>query len=99
MNSKEAPQNTKEAHTPGPWRVSVDIQPGRPDRYLVRDSRNLAVCEVFGLDERADARLMAAAPCLLEALRVAEQSFAARCAFGDADLCRAAIAKATGGAA
>lgn len=97
-------------HTPGPWHVGgkLDAIVYAPDGYAV------AGCQTYhGLrDEQsttANARLIAAAPCLIEALRecITEDN-AARLQTGSAaalfrrlqainDTARAAIAKATGG--
>ncbi len=53
--------NTK--HTPGPWKyIAWHGQHG------VHDAMDNDVCETFGEDAEANARLIAAAPELLEAL-------------------------------
>ena len=55
-------------HTPGPWH----IQPGESSRvYLVNNDQGHAIGEIVHTDTRkpADARLIAAAPELLAALR------------------------------
>lgn len=86
-------------HTPGPWRVA--------DRFYILLDDDVA-CEVAKVcDENidddmlgqcdADARLIAAAPELLAALKQIEQK--SRTGHGDfsvKELCRAAISKAEG---
>jgi len=80
------------AHTPGPW--SVDYQ-----REQVYGSNGSTV--VYELNfSKADAQLIAAAPDLLEALKDLKRQYAEHPdAFWDWSKARAAIAKATGGAA
>ena len=92
------------AHTPGPWRA-VPNAPGISDTVI--DSGRMVVADVISrksTDElRANARLIAAAPDLLEALRalvdLQEANEASETKALDFwDHARAAIAKATGGA-
>lgn len=96
------------AHTPGPWTtqatehgITVYSTAGRDVADVLSDGGSEAI---------ADARLIAAAPELLEALRRAEAAikYAVAAANSEADYVRiceiqdavsAAIAKATGGAA
>ncbi len=95
-------------HTPGPWRMRAAI---KPDEFEIRDAQSSGgyapIAKVKG-DKRstieqaaANARLIAAAPELLEALMTFPQSLA----WTDDELwdwsnkTRAAIAKATGGEA
>jgi hypothetical protein len=95
-------------HTPGPWRMSAAI---RPDEFDIRDAKSSGgfapIAKVRG-DKRhtleqaaANARLIAAAPELLDALMTVPQGML----WSDDDLwrwndkARAAIAKATGGEA
>lgn len=58
----------KGAHTPGPWQSGFDL------RVLATDDRATVVCQVSGAPTnpvaRADARLIAAAPDLLDAARL-----------------------------
>lgn len=65
-------------HTPGPWTAKT-----KTTRFAVT-SQHLTVAHVIGLDAaaKADARLIAAAPDLLEVLRLAEAALAD---IGDAD--------------
>ena len=88
-------------HTPGPWFVqdiptaSIYISPagGRPSVALALTKVNVPAGETM-----ANARLIAAAPDLLEALRYLLDNDGDCSADGIAT-CRAAIAKATGEAA
>ena len=99
-------------HTPSPWwvddfgngdvRVVVDPVKGMPPPIC--DGRTF-VCKLYqqderGIDAKANARLIAAAPELLEALQAIMEDIDSE--FGtdyDYNKARAAIAKATGGAA
>ena len=97
-------------HTPGPWKIEVELG-SRHDEFLIaKDAgdrgRGIAIAETRtgSGSERANARLIAAAPELLEAL----QRLSAQCTRlrlpgqpeTDAEkTARAVIAKATGGAA
>jgi hypothetical protein len=87
-------------HTPGPWahenyqgviHVFVDNQGGTP-----------SVCKLIGPDKEANARLIAAAPDLLEALsdvvKFWDSIVPTDCVNDMHIKARAAIAKATGGA-
>lgn len=84
------------AHTPGPWHLF-------PSNKLCIEAKsgNVALCNL-ARESYADARLIAAAPDLLEALRIMVQdcdsSVEVHCVHGgDAiETARAAIAKATG---
>lgn len=92
-------------YTPGPW--SIEKRPG-PIYEIHASTDAVAVAYGTHLDEDdANARLMAAAPELLEALRDVTRSFEELLATsGDPDpgagpfvlAAKAAIAKATGGA-
>lgn len=92
-----------EKHTPGPWKLAEAVK-GRYTKTNLRRIRSEregtehgAVCEVYGIKDgteaNANARLIAAAPEMLEALRVAEESVGDLKAL---EIVRAAIAKATG---
>ncbi len=94
------------AHTPGPWPLKLSVVQGtdgtmHPHAEIGAGRVNGKYFSVSGCISEDDARLIAAAPELLEALDVI-----ASFAFGHGDVCeiiakraRAAIAKATGGAA
>lgn len=58
----------KDKHTPGPWRVVVEEE---YDDYLVVDKDNHCIADILPL---ANARLIAAAPDLLEACKDALNS-------------------------
>lgn len=72
--------NEKFAHTPGPW--SFDTS----DRTILGEDRSLAITTVdcfdrggnkgffFGQESEANARLIAAAPTMLDALHAAEEA-------------------------
>lgn len=83
-------------HTPGPWLSDLTSE----GRYLTiyydeALHRNFSVVG-FGVDQaEANARLMAAAPDLLEVLIEMERSFGTEFVGGPAVRARAAIAKAT----
>ena len=94
---------SEQKHTPGPWYSADDDH-----CHIRRDSDDAVIAEVFEddghcdpvhcrpLPSRANARLIAAAPDLLEALQyLCEVSHTDPRGF---DAARAAIAKATGGA-
>ena len=100
-------------HTPGPWQVAVDIfdNDGMPETAIqaMNGGATVAVALDFGLNNpdmrQANARLIAAAPCLLDALQELTQiaSVLEATCLGDSrakenrmDRARAAIAKATG---
>lgn len=53
-------------HTPGPWRISGHSEDS-PEKLSVEDGYGYFIAEVdFGLAQKANARLIAAAPELLE---------------------------------
>ena len=98
-------------HTPGPWQVAVDIfdNDGMPETAIqaMNGGATVAVALDFGLNNpdmrQANARLIAAAPDLLEALQelvsiVAIHQFSTnnKFAWAEMECARAAIAKATG---
>lgn len=96
---------TKEQHTPGPWKVNGSVitalgdmkltvasVPCKQDRYALAD----AAAPTFEV-RNANARLIAAAPELLEALEAVKVLTAAN-ATHIHQILDAAIAKATGGA-
>lgn len=89
---------TKTAHTPGPWIVTRQYVVGPRDES---DSQGfgmvVGVADVYGDNRNQDARLIAAAPDMLEALKLVADSGKFSC-FDDLawDAVNAAIAKAEG---
>lgn len=86
------------AHTPGPWTLEIgemDYLDGIRSGLTIRQANGAPVAYAF---DAAEARLIAAAPELLEALRIARRYVADLPIVGDADLAiiDEAIAKATG---
>jgi hypothetical protein len=80
----------KPEHTPGPWEVNGNaIEGGNMHLASVIDERDIPI-DATEVD--ANARLMAAAPDLLEALQLAAPHTSGKVY----RLCLAAIAKATG---
>jgi hypothetical protein len=78
-------------HTPGPWKTNGDPYVSTAD-----GKRSIAFCDTrHGYEDRANARLIAATPDLLNAL-MALADVAERKGI-PCDAARAAIAKATGG--
>jgi hypothetical protein len=92
------------AHTPGPWRLDVPEPDGE---IIVMDEQDVSIDTIWKqpLDPsewvEANARLIAAAPELLEALEAVQQITSEGNNLVDDDLAwiRSAIAKAKGGAA
>jgi hypothetical protein len=87
-------------HTPGPWHIDHDDRPGMKWNHHICGSNGRAVCLITHSETAdANARLIAAAPELLEALQAIvdqEQSGDEETHMHDmADIARAAIAKAT----
>jgi hypothetical protein len=96
-------------HTPGPWAVDADAYP----IFIYSESETWPLIDELGNEEgckgafiantgdnKANARLIAAAPELLEALKDMLDGHEDACTGygeGAADKARAAIAKATGG--
>ena len=84
-------------HTPGPWVADVAYFDGKPSCLRIHAGREFIALVVedgeFDVNSEADARLIAAAPEMLAALREILRS--GLCP-SDAALARAAIAKATG---
>lgn len=105
-------QAAKATHTPGPWKVSASALADNANDYAIyvmRDDRRQIIAEAFGRSDwqhthpsDANARLIAAAPELLEAcstlVQVIEQLVPEPSVRGVADVvlfqARAAIAKA-----
>ncbi len=84
-------------HTPGPWRIS-DARSTKV--VLIDDAKGQAVGELVWADVRnpADARLIAAAPDLLDALKDLVSVLGADSGEAEIVAARAAIAKAGGAA-
>ena len=82
----------KARHTPGPWCVSND----NADRAIVQSgAQRIATCAASHEGD-ANARLIAAAPALLEALIVVVDCLESGQAISAGDTARAAIAQARG---
>jgi len=54
-------------HTPGPWRINKATVHTRSENPYTIESANGKKCIVWGMRHKANARLIAAAPDLLEA--------------------------------
>jgi hypothetical protein len=85
------------AHTPGPWVAETS---GLPLAVTTEDGRHLATVYPSRDEGRANARLIAAAPDLLAALRTMVDAFNVKdidplVAFASIERARAAICKAT----
>jgi hypothetical protein len=80
-------------HTPGPWKTNGDPYVSTAD-----GRRSIAFCDSHqqAHEDRANARLIAAAPDLLDALLRVLRDVASDGLDGWEDQARAAIAKATG---
>lgn len=98
---------SKQSHTPGPWKwtESFETEDGRETFTLVCEKYEYGILSCDGLGNspqslgpqgEADAKLIVAAPELLEALHVCIEQITALCSADDVpDQARAAIAKAT----
>ena len=90
---------TQVKHTPGPWVAEDYAGAGSVPWYVVPHDHKGTIAALTGLDAEANARLIAAAPDMLEALQAlvsannSTDGMAMRKAWGKAD---AAIARATG---
>lgn len=88
-------------HTPGPWYWSRDTMEDRCDITLHSEATGYSILYCCAKPREPNARLMAAAPDLLEALQALDTLFAPIAKDATAahwiDKARAAIAKATGG--
>lgn len=94
-------------HTPGPWSLAVSadrtplvVAPGRSTGVAIIPFQRDEVCRQARIEETgANARLIAAAPELLEAARAALDDLISdgHAHYRVAEVLRAAIAKATGG--
>jgi len=96
------------AHTPGPWYWADNVPDAPPQYRMIVDADGATVCDPSPMGE-ADARLIAAAPALLEALQAIlhdtthdlvglPRDEALELIFAVADTAHAAIQRATGGA-
>lgn len=96
------------AHTPGPWFWADNVPDAPPQYRMIVDADGATVCDPSPMSEH-DARLIAAAPELLEALRAIlhdtthdlvglPRDEALELIFSVADTAHAAIKRATGGA-
>jgi hypothetical protein len=90
-------------HTPGPWQYSTKITASENHRgFSIRAARwsisDVQPIDVEGEEGEANARLIAAAPDLLEACRAVSAHYSASLDYQPAfvTLARAALAKATG---
>jgi hypothetical protein len=64
-------------HTPGPWKVETErFRPRDIDYFVVPSNPDsgIAICEIYRKPYKANARLIAAAPELLSALKLAEEA-------------------------
>ncbi len=88
-------------HTPGPWHVDPDPRPNMEWNNHIYAANGLAVCFMAHSDGKADerdqanARLIAAAPELLEALLAVQRLDYFQEHSALAEIVRAAIKKAT----
>ena len=91
----------KQQHTPGPWRVNMDCEDAFLGKISVEAGNSYYIAQVDeGRSQLANARLIAAAPELLEALELLVDNPYREGTESDERLrriARAAIANATGG--
>ena len=90
-------------HTPGPWYWSDNVPDAPKNHCIIVDADGFTIAEPSPMSE-ADARLIAAAPDLLAALQMVNRIWshdqtANLAPDSPVAIVRAAIAKATGGAA
>ena len=88
------------AHTPGPWYWADNVPEAPPTYCAIVDSAGFTIADPSPMSE-ADARLIAAAPELLAALRWALDQIEDDLDFDHQaalEAAKAAISKATGGA-
>lgn len=63
-------QSNETKHTPGPWETAATFVDDKAMAYMTEDGQDRhSICEAFGPNAYANARLIAAAPGLLEALQ------------------------------
>jgi hypothetical protein len=91
-------------HTPGPWAAGFDPDDDTYFVYALVDDVNdgLDIAHCYGPDELANARLMGAAPDLLEALQemvsivaIHQDATNTKFAWAEMEVANAAIARAT----
>ena len=66
------------SHTPGPWNLGINYVPYEYDYFWCHTENNKNICSIPGTKDEiqeANARLIAAAPDLLEACKSALHSF------------------------
>ena len=88
---------TKAQHTPGPWKATKDPH-GTSSDYCIGMATDVARIDRVAVCSERDASLIAAAPCLLDALKGMLEVFGDEFGMGDSSVCddaRAAISKAT----
>lgn len=95
-------QKTEQKHTPGPWRywpckVDSTLTPPMYDYVQFASPIGHVFRAPIQFLSEADARLLAAAPDLLEALKDCRRALELANAAGELAVVDAAIAKATGG--
>lgn len=91
---------TQTAHTPAPWLAEDYAGAGSADWYVVPHDHKGTIAALTGLGAEANARLIAAAPDLLEALEELRRCLIDQGFPDDGHMlttARAAIAKAKGG--
>lgn len=81
-------------HTPGPWRVDYDQRPDGADQILDANERTVAFIATPKEDHETDARLIAAAPAMLEALRALSGAASMTLRYGEQEDLAAARDKA-----
>lgn len=74
----DAPAVTPETHTPGPWTAQGEfVDPTPVNAVVASDGDGFhSIARTFGPPAKANARLIAAAPDLLEALKNAQSALA-----------------------
>ena len=92
---------TNDPHTPGPWRIGTAPPNGEQAIGTIRGMMVAVATTGVGMEKEtlANARLIAAAPELLDALQGMLEVFGDEFGIGSSETCdaaRAAVAKATG---
>lgn len=83
-------------HTPGPWAFRYGGSDNCPLEVYVPIENGDTIAGEYGISEEANARLIASAPDLLEALEALVKSHAPDANFPAVNNARSAIAKARG---